>query len=110
MDSEIVNSYQFTPLRQGFGGRAVHAKSKSASRELKTPNQRFMRPGVTLIEILVGLAIFGFITVLVASLYFAQFRLFSSQNTSIDIASQNKLALDEMTNQIRESQSVAGSC
>lgn len=66
--------------------------------------------GVTLVEILVGLAVFGFVSVLAASLYFAHFKLFSNQNTAINVSSQNKLVLDDITNQIRESQGVAASC
>ena len=45
-----------------------------------------------------------------ASVYIAHFRLFSNQNTAIDVASQNKLALDEIVNQIRQSQSVVTTC
>lgn len=66
--------------------------------------------GISLIEVLVGLAVFGFVSVLVASLYFAQFKLFSNQNTAIDVSSQNKLVLDDITNQIRESQGIAANC
>ena len=66
--------------------------------------------GFTLLEILIGFAIFGLISLLVAAIYLAQFRLFSNQNTLVDVASQNKLALDEVTNQIRESQTVVASC
>jgi len=49
-------------------------------------------------------------TVLVIAVYFAYFRLFSNQSTSLDLANQNKIALDEITNQIRESQSVVTGC
>jgi len=66
--------------------------------------------GYTLIELLIAFSIIGLVSILVAAVYFAHSRLFSTQNTSIDVASQNRLALDEMTNQIRESQQVATSC
>lgn len=66
--------------------------------------------GFTLPEILVGLAIFGLISTLVAAVYFAQVRLFANQNTSIEIANQARIALDEIVNQARESQTVAASC
>src|SRR3989344_8767986 len=66
--------------------------------------------GVSLVELLIAMSIVGFIGVLIAALYFSQFKLFSSQNTRIEVASQNKLALEEMTNQIRESHGVAASC
>lgn len=66
--------------------------------------------GASLIELLVGFSIFGILSILVATIYFAHIRLFSNQNTLINVASQNRLALDEMANQIREGQSVVASC
>ncbi|OGD94355.1 hypothetical protein A2697_00020 [Candidatus Curtissbacteria bacterium RIFCSPHIGHO2_01_FULL_41_44] len=66
--------------------------------------------GFTIIELITGLAIIGLVSILVASVYIAHFRLFSNQNTAIDVASQNKLALDEIVNQIRQSQSVVTTC
>src|SRR3989337_1585307 len=56
------------------------------------------------------MSIVGFMGVLIAALYFSHFKLFSSQNTRIEVASENKIALEEMTNQIRESQGVAAVC
>ena len=67
-------------------------------------------PGVSLVELLIGMSIVGFMGILIAALYFSHFKLFSSQNTRIEVASENKIALEEMTNQIRESQGVAASC
>src|SRR3990170_5897708 len=69
-----------------------------------------LHPGVSLVELLIGMSIVGFMGVLIAALYFSHFKLFSSQNTRIEVASENKIALEEMTNQIRESQGVAASC
>lgn len=68
------------------------------------------QPGVSLVELLIGMSIVGFMGVLIAALYFSHFKLFSSQNTRIEVASQNKIALEEITNQIRESQGIAASC
>ena len=68
------------------------------------------RNGVSLVELLIGMSIVGFMGVLIAALYFSHFKLFSSQNTRIEVASENKIALEEMTNQIRESQGVAANC
>ena len=67
-------------------------------------------PGVSLVELLIGMSIVGFIGIFITSLYFSHFKLFSSQNTRIEVASQNKIALEEITNQIRESQGVTASC
>src|SRR3989338_9847514 len=66
--------------------------------------------GLSLVELTIGMSIVGFIGVLIAALYFSHFKLFSSQNTRIEVASANKIALEEITNQIRESQGVAANC
>lgn len=69
-----------------------------------------LHPGVSLVELIIGMSIVGFMGVLIAALYFSHFKLFSSQNTRIEVASENKIALEEITNQIRESQGVSASC
>lgn len=63
-----------------------------------------------MVEIIVGLGLIGIVALLIAIIYFAHFRLFANQVTGIDVLSQNKLALDEITNQIRQSQAVATTC
>ena len=68
------------------------------------------KKGITLPEYLIAFSIIGIISVMVAGIYFAHFRLFSNQNTAIDVSTQNKLGLTEITNQVRQSQSVAASC
>ena len=68
------------------------------------------KPALTLAEILITFGVIAILGIIVASIYFANFRLFSNQSTSIDVASQNKIAIDELTNQIRESQSVVATC
>ena len=80
---------------------------KSIRYQLPTTNYY---SGVSLVELLIGMSIVGFMGVLIAALYFSHFKLFSSQNTRIEVASENKNALEEMTNQIRESQGVAAAC
>ena|SRR3990167_2686664 len=69
-----------------------------------------LKGGLTLVELLIAFSIIGLVSILVAAVYFAHSRLFSNQNTSIDVASQNRLALDEMTNQIREAQTILQGC
>lgn len=69
-----------------------------------------LRNGLTLVELIAGLGIIGFVIVMFASVYLAHTRLFSNQNTSIEVASQNRLAVDEITNQIRESEAVVATC
>ena len=69
-------------------------------------NLRFAQ-GLTLVELLIGMAILAFVSLMVGSVYLAHFRLFSNQSTSIDVASQNRIALDEIINQIREGNGVS---
>lgn len=71
---------------------------------------RKLRAAVSLIELVTGFAIVGLVSILVASIYFAHFRLFSNQNNAIDVSSQNKIALSEITNQIKESDTVVSTC
>ena len=86
-------------------------KNKPATHYLlPTTYWRLSHAGLTLIELLVGFAVAGFIILLVASLYMAHSRLFNNQNAAIEVAVQNKIALEEITNQVRESQGVTASC
>src|SRR3990167_1424547 len=55
--------------------------------------------GFTLVELIIGFGIVGIISVLIASPYFSFFRLFLNQFTAVDVAGQNRLALDEIVNQ-----------
>ena len=78
--------------------------------QLLTTNWRKLRLGLTLVELLTGFGVLGLVSIMVATLYFTHVRLFSNQNTSIDVATQNKLALDEIVAQIREGQAVVITC
>ncbi len=64
----------------------------------------------SLVELVTSMAIFGLIALMVGSIYLAHFRLFSNQNKIIDVSNENKIALDEITNQIRESKAVVATC
>lgn len=66
--------------------------------------------GFSLVEIIIGISIFSLITVLVIGIYISHFKIYSNQNSQIDVASQSKIGIDEIVNQIRQSQSIAGSC
>lgn len=61
-------------------------------------------------EFLIAFGILGIVSTMVAAVYLAHFRLFSNQNTAIDVSTQNRLALDEAINQIRQSESVVATC
>ncbi len=106
--SKKVNSSLFTVHRLK---RSVNRQLISSPREISsliTVNRK--SAGFTLVELITGLAIGGFVLALVASIYLAHFRPFPNQNTAIDAATQNKLALDEIPNQIRQSQAIVSTC
>lgn len=65
---------------------------------------------ISLVELLVGMGIVSFLILIIAGVYIAHFKIFSNQNASIESASQNKIALEDMTNEIRESAGVVTSC
>lgn len=70
----------------------------------------FKRGAVTLIELLTSFSIIGVISVLVGAIYVAQFRIFSNQNTAIDVSTQNRLALTDISNHVRQSESIVAGC
>ncbi len=70
-------------------------------------SQSLLAQGLSLVELLVAVAILALVAFMVGSVYIAHFKLFSNQNTSIAVESQNRIALDEMVNQIRSASSVS---
>jgi len=66
--------------------------------------------GMSIVEITTAIGIIGIISIMVVSIYFAYFRLFSNQSKTIDIANETRIAIDAITNQIRESSAVVSSC
>ncbi len=66
--------------------------------------------GMSVVEITAAIGIIGIISIMVVSIYFAHFRLFSNQSKTIDVANETRIALDAITNQIRESSAVVSSC
>lgn len=69
-----------------------------------------MRKGVSLVELLIGIGLFSVVSILFVTIVLTNSRIFSDQKTNIYIATQNRLALDEMINQIRESVTVTNNC
>ena len=78
--------------------------------KIKNLKLRIFNPGLTLIELQIVIAIFGGISLLTGAVYFAYTRLINEEKITIEVANQNRNAIDEMTNQIREAQSVAMDC
>lgn len=66
--------------------------------------------GVSLIELITAIGLIGLVSIMVISVYLAHFRLFSNQSQNIDLANENRLALDEMASQIKEAQAVVSTC
>jgi len=64
----------------------------------------------TLVEILIGMTLLGMLSIVIGSIFISNFRLFRDESSAIAITDANKIALDDITNQIRESQSIAVSC
>lgn len=101
----MVNSLQF--IVHGFN--KIRSSTARPAKHWRSGVNRPL-PGLTLVELVAGFGIIGLIGVFVAAIYIAHFKLFSNQNTAIEVSTQNKLALDEMTNEIRESQGIVTSC
>lgn len=68
------------------------------------------KPGFTLIEILISVAILAVITLVVGSILISHLNLFNNVKQLVDISSSNKLALDELISQIREGSSIVSTC
>lgn len=68
------------------------------------------RGGVSSVELAIVIGLIGLVSVLLAPVYLTHFRLFSNQNASIEVANQNRLALEDMVNQIREAQTIVSTC
>ncbi len=66
--------------------------------------------GFTTVEILIASAIGVVIVLFAINILLAHLRLFAGESALIDITGANKIALDEIVNEVRESQSVVNSC
>lgn len=89
--------------------KMVHGNRKSINYELNTKYWR-LRRGISLAEYLVAFSIISIISVMVAAVYFAHFRLFSNQNTAIDVSTQARIGVDEITNQLRQAEAIISTC
>ena len=69
-----------------------------------------MKRGFTLLEILLTLGIAGVAWVFISSVFLSNFKIFNEQKTATYINSQNRLALDDISNQVIQAQAVSGSC
>ena len=67
-------------------------------------------PGITIIEIVIGLALLGLVSLFVYSIFATQIRLFVGQIIGIGVSSQNKIALEDITTQTRQAESIVITC
>lgn len=75
------------------------------------PTTRYqLKPGLSLIEFLTGFAIIGVIAIMIGSVWLAHSKIYSTQSATIDAQSASTIAIDEIANQIRESNGVVYSC
>src|SRR3989344_54780 len=75
------------------------------------PTTRYqLKPGLSLIEFLTSFAIIGVIAIMIGSVWLAHSKIYSTQSATIDAQSASTIAIDEITNQIRESNGVVNSC
>ena len=95
MASKSVHSSQFT-VHNKF------SKFKTVNREPIT----VYRKGITLAELMIGGGIAAILMIVLAAFYFGQFKAFSNQTVAIDLSSQGRIAVDDISNNIRQSESV----
>lgn len=66
--------------------------------------------GLTLVELLVAAALVAIVAIVLGAIFTTHFKFFTDESSVIGITEENKIVLDEVTNQIRESQSIAATC
>ncbi len=66
--------------------------------------------GFTLVELLIGSTILAIVILILGKVFISNLKLFLDESSAIAITEANKIALDEVINQIRESQAVAANC
>jgi len=74
------------------------------------PNWHRRHPAFTLVELQVAISIFVVMALLIGGVYFAYTKLFNEERIRVHVASENRVAIDEITNQIRESPGVTTNC
>jgi len=66
--------------------------------------------GLTTVELIVAATIMAVVLIVAAEVLISNIKLFNRGSSFIELTSTNKIALDEIVNQIRQSQSVVNSC
>lgn len=68
------------------------------------------RSGFTLVELLIGIALIAGIAVFIFQIYLSHFKIFSGQSLAVAVASENQIAMDEITNTTREALAALFNC
>lgn len=89
---------------------AQHPKKSRCANIIPPPMWNRFNFGLSLVELQVAMVIFGGIALLIGSVYFMQTKLFNEERINIQVASENKNAIDELANQVRASTSVITGC
>ena len=72
--------------------------------------KRKLTSGLSLIELQIAMAIFAAMTLVVGTAYYTSTRIINEERNVINISSENRLAINEITNQIREAVDVITNC
>lgn len=64
----------------------------------------------SLIELLIVCALLSVVTMVLGSVFISHFKLFNNVKSLVEVSSSNKLVLDELITQIRESDAVVSTC
>lgn len=68
------------------------------------------KKGLSLVEMLVAVILLAIVTLVAGDILIAHLRLFTGTSALIDITGTNKIVLDEMVNEVRESVSIVNTC
>ena len=79
---------------------------KFVENNLPKNSPKRLKPGVTLLEIIIVLTLLVSVSFVIYNLYRSQLRLFSTQIARIGVSSQNKLAIKEITTQTRQAENI----
>lgn len=67
----------------------------------KNKSPFFLRPGLSLVELITSFAIIGVLALMLGSVYLASFKLFNAETTTIDLQTNAILAIDDLQDTIR---------
>ena len=99
------------PFRNSIKYHVLSIKQFIHNTEYKIHNTKQSKSaGFSLIEILLGLIILTLIVIALYSIYLYVFKLFIGQNVSVNVSTQNKLALEDIASTVKQAAAVEESC